>query len=245
MIDVIVPVHGLAETTLRCFRSVIKHTPKVRIIWIDNDSSEDEFMKIVNGLSLDEWKSVDCVPFGTNLGFIKATNTGLKISESDPICLMNNDVEVFAGWYDRMKKHLDENKEIGIIAAMCSEGKHVNCVNNMGLSRGELSHENYAAKMAKEGGVVIKKGMVPFSCVLIRRKCFEDVGYLDESYGIGFGDDDDYCRRATDKGWKLAIATDAYIYHQGRTTFKHLNLPWEKMEVEAREQFLKKYGKSP
>ena len=37
---------------------------------------------------------------------------------------------------------------------------------------------------------------------------------------LGYGDDDDFCRRIYDNGWWVAVALGSYIFHNHRTTFK-------------------------
>ena len=44
-----------------------------------------------------------------------------------------------------------------------------------------------------------------FFCVLIDRKVFNTVGYLDEQYGLGSFEDDDFCIRSKNTGFKLII----------------------------------------
>ena len=56
-------------------------------------------------------------------------------------------------------------------------------------------------------------------CLLIRREVIDEVGLFDERFGIGNYEDDDYCRRARQAGWRLAVAREAFIHHFGHRTF--------------------------
>ena len=58
-----------------------------------------------------------------------------------------------------------------------------------------------------------------FFCVAMRREVFEAVGDLDEAFGIGFFEDDDYCRRIEAKGWRIACAEDVFVHHHLSGTF--------------------------
>lgn len=64
--------------------------------------------------------------------------------------------------------------------------------------------------------------MLAFFCAYIRRRVIQDIGYLSEAYGVGFGDDDDYCFRARRAGYRLGLATNVIVEHAHRTTFKTL-----------------------
>jgi GT2 family glycosyltransferase len=71
---------------------------------------------------------------------------------------------------------------------------------------------------ANDGRIVEVPRLVGF-CLLIRREVIDRIGLLDERFGIGNFEDDDYCRRARDAGFKLAIAADAFVHHFGGRTF--------------------------
>src|SRR5690606_8704112 len=51
-------------------------------------------------------------------------------------------------------------------------------------------------------------------CFGITRSVIEAIGYLDDgSFPKGYGEENDYCFRATNAGFQLVLATHTYIYH--------------------------------
>ena len=56
-------------------------------------------------------------------------------------------------------------------------------------------------------------------CLLIRREVIEAIGLLDEQFGVGCFEDDDYCLRAIQAGYRAVIAGDAFVHHFGGRTF--------------------------
>jgi len=56
-------------------------------------------------------------------------------------------------------------------------------------------------------------------CLLMRRELIDAIGLLDERFGVGCFEDDDYCLRAIQAGWRAAIAQDAFVHHFGGRTF--------------------------
>ncbi|MEX0919673.1 MAG: hypothetical protein WDZ32_00870, partial [Candidatus Saccharimonadales bacterium] len=51
-------------------------------------------------------------------------------------------------------------------------------------------------------------------CLGLTRKTIDRVGYFDEkNFPNGYGEENDYCFRATDAGIGLVVATNTYIYH--------------------------------
>jgi GT2 family glycosyltransferase len=58
-----------------------------------------------------------------------------------------------------------------------------------------------------------------FFCVMLPRAVFERVGPVDENFGRGFFEDDDYCRRIEQQDLTLACADDALVHHRLSASF--------------------------
>ena len=61
------------------------------------------------------------------------------------------------------------------------------------------------------------------------RQVFERVGELDEAFGVGFFEDDDYCRRVELAGWRIACAEDVFVHH-------HLSASFDQLKAEAKKK---------
>ena len=74
---------------------------------------------------------------------------------------------------------------------------------------------------------------VAFFCAAMPRAVHETVGGLDEDFGIGFFEDDDYCRRVSDAGWHVGCADDVFVHH-------HLSASFDQLKSEARQALFEK-----
>ena len=54
---------------------------------------------------------------------------------------------------------------------------------------------------------------------MISRRCLASIGYLDEAYDEGYGEESDFALRANYFGFRTACATNTYIYHRGRASY--------------------------
>jgi GT2 family glycosyltransferase len=79
-------------------------------------------------------------------------------------------------------------------------------------------------------------------CLLIRREVVDQVGLLDERFGIGNYEDDDYCRRARAHGWRLVVARDAFIHHFGHKTFDGAGVDLNSLLVRNRQIYDDKWA---
>lgn len=85
--------------------------------------------------------------------------------------------------------------------------------------------------------------MVPFACVYIRRAVLEDVGSLDERFVPGAYEDDDYCRRAKLKGFRIGVANGCVVDHETLPhTFRPAGGPQLYDLAANQRRYLEKWG---
>lgn len=201
--DIVIPSWNCADYATNCLLSIKKHSQNYRIIFIDN-GSEPVQLELVKAV-------LDTMPHllirnDENLGFIKATNQGIKASTAPYVVLMNNDTEAVHGWLQKLSEPLYLSGKTALSGP---------------LTTTPLSWQGKYPK-GRRGYVIRTRGMLAFFCTMFKREVFEHVGLLDETFGVGFGDDDDYCRRVLDTGYNMALVQDLVIPHHHRTTFKQL-----------------------
>ena len=82
-------------------------------------------------------------------------------------------------------------------------------------------------------------------CVALRREVFQAVGPLDEAFGIGMFEDDDYSLRVRRAGWRVACAEDAYVHHVGQGSFQSLaREEYEALWSRNQAHYEKKWGEA-
>ncbi|MDP1722742.1 MAG: glycosyltransferase, partial [Candidatus Gottesmanbacteria bacterium] len=78
------------------------------------------------------------------------------------------------------------------------------------------------AYVERQKGVWFTTEKLGFFCVAMRRTLLDKIGYLDEKFGIGMFEDDDYCIRAKKAGFTFAVVEDCFVYHKGSVSFGKL-----------------------
>lgn len=224
LFDIIIPSWNMSEYAINCLLSIKANSFNYRVIFVDNGSSEDEFEKVNQVL---QKMPHLLIRNETNQGFIKATNAGIMASEAPFIILMNNDTEAVSMWLQKLMNPLMKVKEIGLSGPLTT------------------TVDSWQGRFPKDrrGFIIRDKGMLAFFCTMIKREVFEKVGLLDESFGVGFGDDDDYCHRSLKAGYRLALVQDLIIPHHHRSTFKSLYSVEiiKEMQTNAIDKFYRKY----
>lgn len=234
--DIIVLTYGNPDMTKRCFRSLSKHTSGYRLVWVDNGSGLDFIDKVLPEARLNPNMLPIWLP--QNLGFVKGTNVGLRIllevmkTDAEYIVMLNNDVEVTAGWLDRMRQVFERDINVKAVGPVTSECTSWQSYENMGKvlpvfqipARFQTlgTHERGAKLDYCYGELSAKCKMLAFFCTVFKTEVFRKIGLLDEAFGIGYGDDDDFCKRMRDEKMQLAISLGTYVFHNHQSTFRTL-----------------------
>ncbi|PID52807.1 MAG: hypothetical protein CR972_00115 [Candidatus Moraniibacteriota bacterium] len=230
---IITPTWNNEEYTIRCFDSIRKNTKNYIIIWIDNGSKDASREKVQKFLDVHNI-SYELIQNDENRGFVKATNQGMQRAMElgvEYIVLQNNDTEVYEGWLDRYIEIAKNDKKIGLVGPITSPCESWQSIEKLKKSCDDFEkfpvystpkQYNRTVRKINDQGVVAVNEYLAFFSVLIKKAVIEDIGYLSEEYGIGLGDDNDYCARAIKAQWKLALAKNVFVFHNHRTTFKSI-----------------------
>jgi GT2 family glycosyltransferase len=189
MIDITIVIPAYKPYTLlkRCVDSIINTT----------DLSRACVVVVCNGsdresadyiLNLNN-PSITLVWCSEALGYPKATNIGIKISTTPYIILLNSDVILF-----QQPKHWWVEK-------MVSPLRTTPNLAITGLTQVWLFGRSF----------------FPFAHVALKREIFEKLGYIDETFSPGYGEDIDYCFKITDAGYDSLIVADLVPDDNART----------------------------
>lgn len=208
--DVIIPMWNNGDMTATCLLSLRGDGSysDYRVILIDNGSDPGELSKLETALDLT--KNYLVIKNTENLGFVKATNQGLLAATAKYVTLLNNDAQVENEFFQQMEWSIN-----------LYQSKRVGAVGPVSDAPGQ-AQSRYPQTKSPFVSVLPYGSMLSFFCCMIRAEALDEVGLLDEEFGVGFGDDDDYCNRLQNAGWHLALAQHVLVHHKHRTTFKQL-----------------------
>lgn len=205
--DIIIPIWNQLDATRECIENIFKNTrASYRLILIDN-ASDDETRAYLEALKAGGRAPVELIRNDGNLGFVKAVNQGLRISDAPYVCVMNNDTVPAPGWLDNMIDFLERHPDAGLANPQCD-------------GHGNASIEEHADRLAALRDVYMEMNQCFGFCMLIRRAVIEKIGYLDEAFGMGNYDDTDYSMRSGLAGYRCVNVHSAYVYHKKHVSFK-------------------------
>jgi GT2 family glycosyltransferase len=227
-VSVIVLCYNNIEHTCACLDSLEKYSdyPNLELIAVDNASS-DETPQVLSKWALGGANRIH-IANAANLGFSAGNNVGLAAATGDYLVILNNDTCVTPGWVRSLMRHLRRNPKAGLV------GPVTNNISNE--ARINIEYPNMEAMVKVAGhytrmhaGISFPITTAAFFCVMLTREAYEKAGPLDEVFGLGFFEDDDYCRRLEKAGFQILCADDTFVHHHSSASFN-------KMKTEARKQ---------
>lgn len=222
-VDIVVPIFNARELTRRCVESVLQHgTGDFRVILVNDRSTDPGISGDLAAFAARDPRVV-VIEQETNQGFVGTANRGMRAAGDRDVLLLNSDTEVFAGFLDRLIDAAYAKPDTGILtpfsnnATLCS-------VPEMGRDNpipDGYSAETFAAlvsAVSKKRRPEIVTG-VGF-CMYVKREVIEKIGDFDgETFGRGFGEENDFVERAKKAGYTNRLCDDVFVWHKGKASF--------------------------
>jgi GT2 family glycosyltransferase len=238
---VVVSFDSLPFTRL-CLETVLRNTgPAFELIVVDNASGDDS-RGYLEELARGDAR-VSLLANEENVGFPAACNQGLAAARGETLVLLNSDTIVAPGWLAGLEAHLDAGA--GLV------GPVTNRIGNE--AEVPVSYETYgdflreaAARAQLRRGEAIEIPTLTMFCLAMRRPGWQAVGALDESFGVGTLEDDDYSQRARRAGLRLLCAEDVLVHHFGEGSFGKLfgDGSYSRLLDRNRRHFEQKWGEA-
>lgn len=221
-VDIIIPVYNAYDDLVKCMNSIKKWTDlnKHRIILIDDCSPDGRIAPY-----LDQIRSENCIVIHNekNQGFSANINVGISYSKDRDVILLNSDTVVTKSWVEKLLycaycdpwiatvTPLSNNATLCSVPYFCKENDVPN----------GYTVDTYAELVER---VSLKKyPVIPVAhgfCMLIKREVISVIGNFDaETFGKGYGEENDFCYRAIEAGYHHVMCDDTFILHTGTRSF--------------------------
>lgn len=229
VVDVIIPVYRGLNQTRRCIDSVLNSMVRspFRLIVINDASPEIEVTEYLRSLPSSQQMIV--IENAENLGFAATVNRGMSLSKANDVLLLNSDTEVANDWIDKLKAQAYSGSRVGSVTPFSNNATICNYPTLAGMKKlpdGEsVKSLDTAFACANKGRNIEIPTAVGF-CMYIRRDCLNAVGLFDvDAFGKGYGEENDFCLRATIRGWIHLLAADTFVFHEGEVSFQTASNP--------------------
>ena len=216
------------QSLQRCIQSLVKSSFQPGILVIDNASSDGSAEHLRNLYG--NHAGIEILSNPRNIGFAPAVNAAAKQLQTDHLLLINPDCRIDQEALAALNRAMENDTEAALAAP---------CVRD---TRGKPEKatlrrfpDPWRSLMTFSGlwrlgrllpvfrGVPVNRGSLPGetveaeavsgACMLIRRKAFEQVGGMDEEYGLHC-EDLDLMYRLQQSGWRCLFVPEATAVHE-------------------------------
>ncbi len=222
-VDIVIPIYNGYEDLKRCIPSVIQQTDlsKHRLIMIDDCSPDERIAPYLDSFAGEQ--NVTVLHNEKNLGFSGNVNIGFSMSEDRDVILLNADTIVTGKWVEKLAACAARDPWIGTVtplsnsATLCSVP--IFCRDNE-IPDG-FTVDSYAAlvercSLHRYPRITVSVGF----CMYVKRRLIREIGGFDaETFGRGYGEENDFCNRAEQAGYYQVMCDDTFIYHKGTASF--------------------------
>lgn len=219
---VIIPAYRNLLLTRQCIDAVLNSgSDDIECLVIDDASPEQELRKCLAGLAAEG--EITLIRHDSNRGFTASANAGLMRAAGRDVILLNSDALLPHGGIARLRAWLDRDERIGTVTPFSNDATI--------LSYPSVTHPN-PAPHRREGASLDRifaslpdAGLIDLPtgngfCMAIRGDCLLQTGLLNVAvFAQGYGEENDFCCRATALGWRHVAATDLFVCHIGSVSF--------------------------
>lgn len=219
---VILPVFNALEALDACLASLEHTLPPGSRVWICDDASTDPRVAVL----LADWArrsalATHLVRRERNLGFVANVNRAMAETAPADVVLLNSDTVATAGWLARIAACADSDARIATItpwsnnAEICSFPRFIEA-NPVPDDPDRIAEAAASAGPPSYPDLPTAVGF----CMYVRRAAWTQCGGFDaETFGRGYGEENDFSLRVAGMGWRNVLCDTAYVAHSGNASF--------------------------
>jgi GT2 family glycosyltransferase/glycosyltransferase involved in cell wall biosynthesis len=221
-VAIIMPIYRGVEVTKACIDSALAHrNPETDQLILINDCSPEADMARMLG-AYRGMPNLILLENAQNLGFVGTVNRGMALARGSDVLLLNADTVMFAGGLDEMLRVAYAHPEIGTVTAMSSNATIFSypSAELRKASLPDISWPTLAALALSENAGTCED--VPTGhgfCMLIKDEVIRRIGLLDEAFGRGYGEENDFCARTAALGYRNVAAGGVLVEHKESISF--------------------------
>jgi GT2 family glycosyltransferase len=222
LVSIVIVNYNGKKYLQKCIESILKNSyQNFEIVVVDNNSSDgsvDATKEMFVNL-----QNLKIIKLEKNYGPSRARNEGVKASQGQIVCFLDNDTEVDEKFIVNAIKYFRDDRKIGILQCkllLLEEKNRIDYAGEYLSQLGFLVHiapygvedkgqydKNYEILAAKSAGM--------FIC----RDVFDKIGGFDDDFFI-FVEETDLGWRSWLSGFRAIFAFDSVVYHHFSTTNK-------------------------
>lgn len=219
---IVIPVYNGVEHLHKLVPSLIKNTPaSVQIIIIDDCSPDTETTDFLNTLKSDARFKIHRNT--RNLGFVGSTNAAMRMVNTRYAVWLNSDTVVGPYWLERLLAPFNDFDKVATATPFTNSGVTFSFPDFAKNNELAADFETMDRAFQKINPINVPLNSTYSGtgfCMAIDMRCWHQVGELDQdTFGKGYGEENDWCFRAGRAGWRHVLVPNLLIWHRNGGSF--------------------------
>lgn len=219
--EIIVPIYNAPVDLSLCLDALAMHCVNgEKLLLIDDGSTHPDVQELLDGHQICRRAETRVLRNDRNLGFVATVNRAVE-QTADDFVLLNSDTLVTGGWLKRLVRCAYSCARVASVTPW-SNNAEICSFPRLCHAAGRPARPDELASAIASFGVPLYPE-IPTAigfCMYIRREVWEAIGDLDEAtFGRGYGEENDWCMRASAFGYRHLLCDDAYVVHTGGASF--------------------------
>lgn len=224
--EVVVPVYDGVEALAACLDSLRRALPpSARLQLVDDASPDPRVRPLLERFAADPPCALDLRRQPRNLGFVGTVDAAMARAPGD-VVLLNADTIATRGFLERLAACAASDPRIATATPFSNNAEI--CSFPLFCRDNPLPEEPERVAAACRDAGPPEYPELPTGvgfCMFVRRAALDAIGGFDaETFGRGYGEENDFCRRAAGHGWRNVLCDDAWVGHRGGASFGALGL---------------------
>jgi GT2 family glycosyltransferase/glycosyltransferase involved in cell wall biosynthesis len=227
-VTVIVPVYRGVDDIRRCLESVVRHSASsdvpFQVMAIDDASPEPDVPLFLDAVASERGPvPITVVHNPENLGFVRTVNRGIGESPGD-VVILNADAVVTDNSLDRLAAAAGQ-PDVATVTPLTNFGSICtlphSVIDAFGLEGADPKVDECADFVSRQSLQLLPEVITGVGfCMYVTREALDLCGRFDEdTFGQGYGEEVDFCLRATRVGLRHLVEDATFVYHHGAGSF--------------------------
>ena len=223
--EIIIPIYNGYEFLVTLISQLLSHEHiRYKLILINDCSTDDRIFNYLSSLRETQTNhNIVILTNQTNLGFVKSINLGMELTNNHFI-ILNTDTEVPKYFANKILQPILNDEKIASVTPFTNSGTICSfpkfCKDNdifLGLDVQNID-DVFGQIDSRVHNTWIPTG-VGF-CMAINKNVYTQISDFNEAlFGMGYGEENDWCIRATKAGYKHLQAINCFVYHKHGGSF--------------------------
>lgn len=239
MISIVIVSWNVKDILERCLQSIDETADLPFELFVIDNNSEDSTKVFLKDYKPNNalMSKHEVIYNDKNLGFSKALNKGLSKARGEYVLILNPDTRMIEPSLQKMVNVASSCKNLGVMGfkILNPNGKLQWSISRLPGLRRQLEARLGLWKPKFDYDKLQETEQINASVALIPKKVLDDVGLWDDGFFIWF-EENDFCRRARNKGFKIYYSPEISVIHESQAGIKKIPF-WKRQFIWQKSMF--------